>query len=399
MPNRTYDNFYLSNEIEDQFKSHLNLQQFCTVDNTLSGTPGMVRKIHVYKATDGTEKLGLGEGNTKAIEVGFASREYRIQLAQNRFQYYDEEAMTDPNIVPVGTQHMATDLFNVVNADIYDEFNKATLTVKTDAFDFAAFTDAVALLNIESTDNDPAQTAPMTFAFISPKDMADLRKSLKEDLKYVEAYARTGYVGTVAGVNVYTKKDAIPGTVIVATSAAVTIFNKPGIEAGQERDENIRRNTIYSRKYYFVAMTDETKAVKIIKNGSEADAQIDPKKISLPTKGDNLYGKSVSDLIGADVKVTADGKVTGTIKKVDGYTEFSSVKEEQSGHFFPIYINAAGTKAEITGSNDSKKSWNLADDRQLVLRVDKYKTGSKKAKISIDGEELVSLDFTEATLV
>lgn len=66
MPNTVYDNFYLSNEIEDQYQSHLDLQQFCTVDNSLTGTPGMLRKIHVYKATDGTEKLAKGAGNTKA---------------------------------------------------------------------------------------------------------------------------------------------------------------------------------------------------------------------------------------------------------------------------------------------------------------------------------------------
>ncbi len=30
MPN-LYDNFYLSNEIEDQFKSHLDLQRFYTM--------------------------------------------------------------------------------------------------------------------------------------------------------------------------------------------------------------------------------------------------------------------------------------------------------------------------------------------------------------------------------
>ena len=37
MANTTYDNFYLSNEIEDQYQSHLNLQQFCTIDNNLTG--------------------------------------------------------------------------------------------------------------------------------------------------------------------------------------------------------------------------------------------------------------------------------------------------------------------------------------------------------------------------
>ena len=61
MANTVYENFYLSNEIEDQYNSHLNLQQFCTIDNTLVGTAGMTRKIHKYTATNGTEKLTIGK--------------------------------------------------------------------------------------------------------------------------------------------------------------------------------------------------------------------------------------------------------------------------------------------------------------------------------------------------
>ena len=59
MAHKIYDNFYLSNEIEDQFNSHLNLQQFVTVDNSLVGTAGMKRRINRYRATDGTEKLKM----------------------------------------------------------------------------------------------------------------------------------------------------------------------------------------------------------------------------------------------------------------------------------------------------------------------------------------------------
>lgn len=261
MANKIYDNFYLSNEIEDQYNSHLNLQQFCTVDNSLVGTAGMLRKINVYKATDGTEKLTMGQGNTKSIEVSYAESEYRILLAQNRFKYYDEQEMTDPMLVPVGVRHMGTDMFNTVNADIFAEFNKAKLTVNGTAYGFDVFADAVALLNIEGTDNDPAKIA--TFAFVCPADMAAVRKALKDELKYVEAFARTGYVGTVAGVNLYTKKDAVKGTCIVATRDAVTLFNKKGVEVEQERDADTRENSIWSRKYYLAALTDETKAVKI----------------------------------------------------------------------------------------------------------------------------------------
>ena len=257
MANTVYDNFYLSNEIEDQYNSHLDLQNFCTVDNTLEGTAGMLRKIHVYKATDGTEKLARGEGNTKSISVGYTEKEYRILLAQNRFQYYDEEAMTDPMVVTTGTRHAGIDLFNTANADIFAEFNKATLEVAASAFDFAAFVDAAAKLNLENLEG------VQIFGFVCAADMAKIRKALKDDLKYIEAFAKNGYVGTVAGINLYTKKDAVEGTCVIATKEAVTIFNKKGTEVEQERAGNIRQNTVYSRKYYLAALTDETKAVKI----------------------------------------------------------------------------------------------------------------------------------------
>lgn len=261
MAHTIYDNFFLSNEVEDQYNSHLDLQQFCTVDNSLVGTPGMLRKINVYRATNGTEKLAMGEGNTKSIEVSYTDEEYRILLAQNRFKYFDEMDMTDPMLVPTGVRHMGTDLFNTVNADIFAEFNKATLSVTGSAYGFGVFADAVAKLNIEGTDNDPAQIA--AFAFVNPADMAAIRKALKDELKYVEAFARTGYVGTVAGVNLYVKKDAVTGTCIVGTKQAVTLFNKKGVEIEQERDADTRENSIWSRKYYLAALTDETKAVKI----------------------------------------------------------------------------------------------------------------------------------------
>ena len=290
MAHKIYDNFFLSNEVEDQFNSHLDLQQFCTVDNSLVGTAGMIRKINVYKATNGTEKLDMGKGNTKSIEVSYTPEEYKILMAQNKFEYYDEQEMTDPMLVPVGTRHMGTDLFNTVNGDIYGEFKKATMVVLAEKFNFAAFVDAVASLNIESTDNQPEKVAPQTFAFINGADTAELRKNLAEDLKYVEAYARSGYVGTVAGVNIYTKKDATKGTVVVATRQAVTIFNKKGVEIEQERDADHRKNDIYSRKYYLAALTDATKAVKVCKGEAKltADNTVQKEKVYY-AKTDNGY--------------------------------------------------------------------------------------------------------------
>lgn len=287
MAHTIYENFYLSNEVEDQYKSHLDLQQFCKVDNSLTGTAGMKRQINVYSATDGTETLTMGNGNTKSIEVKYAKREYEILLAQNRFKYFDEQEMTDPMLVPVGVRHMGTDLFNYVNKSIYTEFKKANMAVAAEKLNFAAFADAVASLNIEYTDNDAEKVASLAFAFVSPADVAELRKNLAEDLKYVEAFVRTGYVGTVAGVNIFTKKDADKGTVIVATSKAVTLFNKKGVEVEQDRDKDRRENTIWSRKYYLAALTDATKVVKVIagKAKKSTDTSVNSTKVYYKKNG------------------------------------------------------------------------------------------------------------------
>ena len=257
MAHKIYENFVLANEIEDQYNSHLDLMRFCTIDNSLVGTPGMKKKINVYSATNGTEKVAMGVGNSKNIEVTYAEKEYEILTAQNRFKYFDEQEMTDPMVVTTGVRHMATDMFNTVNADIFAEFNKATLAHTASAPDFGCFVDAAALLNVENLENLEL------FAFVAPADMAKIRKALKDELKYVEGFARQGYIGTVAGWNLYTKKDAVAGTIVGGTRDAVTLFNKKGTEVEQDRDKDIRENTIWSRKYYFAALTDATKAVKI----------------------------------------------------------------------------------------------------------------------------------------
>lgn len=267
-----YDNFVLENEIEDQFNSHLDLTRFVTVDNSLVGVAGDVKKIRRYKATDGTEQLEMGAGNSKNIEIRYADEEYRILLLQNRFPYYDEEQMRDPMTVPVGVQHMATDMFNNSQKRVMNEFCKATLSVNVTAYNFDAFVDAVALLDLP--EDEDAAKAVEVFAFINKNQVAEIRKNLKDTLQYVEAYARTGYVGTVAGVNLYTKKDAPLNYITVGTRKAVTYFVKKGTEVEQERDANTRLNEVYSRKYFVPALTDETQVVRIVKGASNVKPAI-----------------------------------------------------------------------------------------------------------------------------
>ena len=306
MAHKIYDNFVLSAIVEDTYNSHIDLQQFFTIDNELTDKAGTLRKINVYTASDNTKDVAMGEGNEDSINVSYEQREYRVKIAQNRFVYHDEEEMTDDNLVPVGMQNLGIGMFNYVNGELYSELQKANLKIDANAYSFGVFADAVAMLNIEGTDNAPEGIS--AFAFVSPLDMSAIRKALGESLKYVEAFARSGYVGTVAGVNLYTRKGTPSGECIVATPKAVTVFNKKGTEVEQSRVINTRTNEVVSRKCYIIALTDATKAVKITIGGDERVT------VAKAPQATELWGGlTVADCQNDDIAV-ADGKITGTLK-------------------------------------------------------------------------------------
>lgn len=262
--NTPYDNFFLENEVEDTYKSHLDLQQFCKIDNSLVANAGDTVEIHKYTATDGAEELRPGEANTKFIKVSYADNLYGVRTVQTTFKYLDEELAKDPMIPVKGADQEGADLFNFTMKDVYTEMGKATLSVTLSGSDyFAAFVDAMALLNYESLDGGASQL----YAIVSPADLAAVRKSMKDELKYVSDIAVTGYVGSVAGCNLFVKKDATAGQIVLGARDAITVFNKSGVVVEQSRDIETRTNTQVARKVYVAALTDATK-IALIKKGA-----------------------------------------------------------------------------------------------------------------------------------
>lgn len=266
MANQPYPNYVLANKFEDQYNSYLDLMNFCTVDDSLVGTAGMTKKIRTYSATnDKTETLKKGEGNTETIEASYTEKDYVIELLQNRFKYYDEDQMEDPLVVDKGLDHQAVDMFNTANAKAMKEFAKAEVEVSVSKFNFDAFVDGIASMTAVEIGEARELGGLGLFALVHKEDVAEIRKQLGDLLKYVEAFARTGYIGTVAGVNLYISNIATKGTIIIATKQAVTYFVKKGTEVEQEREPNTRENTAYLRKYGIFAFTDQRYAVKLVK--------------------------------------------------------------------------------------------------------------------------------------
>lgn len=291
MANNPYSNFVLANEIEDQFKSHIDHARFCTVDKQLEGEPGMTKNIRKYyakvtpisggssvKGDQAVEKVALKAGNTKIIEMDYGQTPYTVATAQNQGVWYDEEQMKDPYVGLVIARYAGTDMFNTMNTDVMAEFANTTqsVTVSNNAW-FDAFVDAQAMLPNTNESEDVSET----FALVNKMMVAKIRKALKDDLKYVEAFSRQGYIGTVAGTNIYVDPlapftagsggSSDTGTIYLATKKAVTLFTKTGtqVESFQignrsSADADIRKNTLITRKYYIAALTDERYAVKIV---------------------------------------------------------------------------------------------------------------------------------------
>lgn len=82
-----------------------------------------------------------------------------------------------------------------------------------------------------------------------------------------------------------------------------------------------------------------------------------------------LFGKTVNELQ-SDV-VVSDDEVTGTLKYVDGYVDFSSNVSEQSGNYLALKIEAepaeAETVVELVGG--TKGPVTLDDDMNIVLLI------------------------------
>jgi len=284
-----YDNKVIAFKVENQLKSLMDHMQFCTVDNSLQGVAGDHITTYTYSATDNkTQVLEMGEGNTSNIEVKLVSEDHKIKLLQNRFPYYDEELMNDPKAIEVGLNHQAVDMFNKINDDIMTEFAKAKLECYTAKFDFAAFADAASMFGrVEYEGGQPA-----LFALVNKKDVAAIRKELGESLKYVEAFVRTGYVGTVAGINIYTDRLAEAGTITLATKKAVKVLVKTGVGVEQDRSANDRLTKVYTRKYIVPYFADVREAVKIIKGNAPTFTEVEnPQKAAIAT----YYEKVIVD--------------------------------------------------------------------------------------------------------
>lgn len=255
---KVFDNEVLENLIEDQIITKLNLSQFATADNSLAQKAGMKKVIRKCIGTGTGEVLAMGEGNTGVLGSYFIDTEYEVETYQAKYPFYDEQEMDDPIAIQAMADRMTSDFINKVSVDVVAELGKGTNKMYGCTWGYDVIADA----NSAFPKEDPS--AGMCFLLVSRKDLAAWKKSLKNELHYVEAFARTGYIGSVDSVNMFVS-DAVPqGKAFVATKEAVTVFTKKGFELEAERDADHRLNTIYGRKVDLTALTNDDKVIVLL---------------------------------------------------------------------------------------------------------------------------------------
>ena len=104
-----------------------------------------------------------------------------------------------------------------------------------------------------------------------------------------------------------------------------------------------------------------------------------------------LFGKTVNELQ-SDV-VVSDDEVTGTLKYVNGYVDFSSNTSEQSGNYLALKIEAepaeAETVVELVGGTKGPVA--LDDDMNIVLLIKNKDTQSIKVTTTHNGESITKI--------
>lgn len=266
MSNTVYSNKVIKAKANDILTTAINARSLMTVDTSLAAEAGMTKTINTYTYTGVAEVLQAGVGNTAATRgsIAYVGKDYTVNMVQQAFDYLDEDFMKDPIIVDMGIKGATSVMANKMTTDFYTAL--ATTSSGTElvqkvefanggAISYDVIVDAISELNLEDESK--------VFIIIPNAWKADLRK----DADYISAHqgdvVYSGQVGVIAGIPVVATK-ALTDKAYVLTNEAVTLFMKKDVEVEQDRDADTRTNSIYLRDCYICALTDATKACKIV---------------------------------------------------------------------------------------------------------------------------------------
>lgn len=261
MANTVYDNKVIESVAKDLLTTSLNTRSLMTIDNELAESAGMLKTVNTYTYTGEAEELANGVGNTasKRGSISYTGKDYRVKLCQQAYDYTDEEAMKDPFIVDGMMRGAVQVMTNKMTSDFISAVNSTDVTLgvtfaKGGALNYDTIVDAISTLNLE----DESQL----FILIPNTWKASLRKDEDYKSAMMGQVIYNGQVGTICGIPVIATK-ALTNKAFVMTKEAVKLFIKKDVNIEPARDPNTRKNSVYMRATYLVALADATKICAI----------------------------------------------------------------------------------------------------------------------------------------
>lgn len=258
MANTVYANVVLESKATDLLSTKVNARSLMSIDNSLEQSAGMKKTINTYTYVGEAESLGVGVGNTanKRGSIAYSGKDYTVLTIQQAFDYFDEDALKDGQIVDMMLDGASQVMANKLTADFYSAIGTTTTShAITGDLSYDGVVDAIAKLNVEDES--------ALFLLINPAEKAMIRKDPDYKSAQFGDVIYNGQVGTVAGIPVICSKAVPANTAFVASTEAVRCFMKRDVEVEQDRDPDTRKNSVYLRTYYVVALVDATKACKI----------------------------------------------------------------------------------------------------------------------------------------
>lgn len=254
MANVVFDNVVIEAQAKDLLSTKINARSLMTIDTSLTENAGMKKTINTYTYTGEAEALGVGEGNEKCGSIAYIPDEHTVLMLQQKFSYFDEDAMKDPQIVEMMMTGATQVMANKLTEDFYTAIGGAT-AASVSALSYDDIVDVIAELNVEDESG--------LFLLVSPDGKAELRKDADYKAAQMGEVIYNGQVGSIAGIPVIVSKAVPDNTAFIASTDAVTCFLKKDVEVEQERDADTRTNNVWLRTAYVVALVDATKARKI----------------------------------------------------------------------------------------------------------------------------------------
>ena len=259
--NVVFDNKIIESVAKDLLTTSLNTRSLMTIDNELAESAGMLKTVNTYTYTGEAEELANGVGNTasKRGSISYTGKDYRVKLCQQAYDYTDEEAMKDPFIVDGMMRGAVQVMTNKMTSDFIGAITGSDVTLgvtftKGGALNYDVIVDAISTLNLE----DESQL----FILIPNKWKAALRKDADYKSAMMGQVIYNGQIGTVCGIPVIATK-ALTDKAFVMTKEAVKLFIKKDVEVEPDRNPDTRKNSVYLRATYLVALADATKICSI----------------------------------------------------------------------------------------------------------------------------------------